>query len=89
MLKETVCLLALLALLEPVRSRGCSSFFCRKSYRVSSGAYGGPDPGKPLFLTPYLEDGRIDEGEWDLCGGLKWRPQLSPVNNLLCVFSVL
>uniref|UniRef100_A0A7N8YKN6 Probable serine carboxypeptidase CPVL n=1 Tax=Mastacembelus armatus TaxID=205130 RepID=A0A7N8YKN6_9TELE len=38
---------------------GCSSFFCRKSYRASG--LGGVDPGSPLFLTPYLEKGAIEE----------------------------
>ncbi|XP_036438855.1 probable serine carboxypeptidase CPVL [Colossoma macropomum] len=63
MLKETLCLLLLAwAVVEPVSSRGCSSFFCRKSHRVSSHSYGA-DPGKPLFLTPYLEQGKIDEAK--------------------------
>ncbi|XP_013864126.1 putative serine carboxypeptidase CPVL, partial [Austrofundulus limnaeus] len=45
---------------ESLNSRGCSSFFCRKSQRVS-GLDPGVDPGSPLFLTPYLEKGAIDE----------------------------
>lgn len=60
MLKETLLLFCLLAVLDSVRSRGCSSFFCRRSHRVS-GSHDGPDPGKPLLLTPYLEGGRIEE----------------------------
>ncbi|KAG9345146.1 hypothetical protein JZ751_009689 [Albula glossodonta] len=60
MLKETVGLLLILWIAnEPVLSKGCSSFFCRKSLRVT--APKGPDPGKPLFLTPYLDDGNIPE----------------------------
>ncbi|KAM9806387.1 probable serine carboxypeptidase CPVL [Syngnathus typhle] len=43
----------------PVQTRRCSSFFCRKSLNVSS--LNGVDPGAPLFLTPYLEKGAIDE----------------------------
>lgn len=54
----TVLLLAVF--LEPVCSRGCSSFFCHQSLRVSERS-DGADPGKPLFLTPYLEQGKIDE----------------------------
>ncbi|XP_029602596.1 putative serine carboxypeptidase CPVL [Salmo trutta] len=59
MLKETLCVL-LWASLEATQSRGCSSFFCRKSHRVSLLSRGA-DPGKPLFLTPYLEKGNIEE----------------------------
>ncbi|XP_052357155.1 probable serine carboxypeptidase CPVL isoform X5 [Oncorhynchus keta] len=59
MLKETLCVL-LWASLEATQSRGCSSFFCRKSHRVSMLSRGA-DPGKPLFLTPYLEKGNIEE----------------------------
>ncbi|KAK3571860.1 hypothetical protein QTP86_020441 [Hemibagrus guttatus] len=44
-----------------VWSRACSSFFCRKSLRVSEGRSDGPDPGKPLFLTPYIEQGKMEE----------------------------
>ncbi|KAM3873372.1 putative serine carboxypeptidase CPVL [Diretmus argenteus] len=48
--------------LESAQSRGCSRFFCRKSPGVSStDRSGGTDPGAPLFLTPYLEKGAIDE----------------------------
>uniref|UniRef100_A0A667ZJR3 Probable serine carboxypeptidase CPVL n=1 Tax=Myripristis murdjan TaxID=586833 RepID=A0A667ZJR3_9TELE len=36
-------------------------FFCRKPHRVSGPS--GVDPGSPLFLTPYLEKGAIDEGK--------------------------
>jgi len=61
MLKQTLRLLFLWAVLESVCSRGCSSFFCRKSRRVS-GSHFGVDPGKPLMLTPYLEQGKIEEG---------------------------
>ncbi|XP_028836518.1 putative serine carboxypeptidase CPVL [Denticeps clupeoides] len=63
MAPNTRLLLLLLLLcvgLQPVRSRRCSSFFCRRSLRVSSSRR-GPDPGKALFLTPYVEDGRIEE----------------------------
>uniref|UniRef100_A0A8C2H2A5 Probable serine carboxypeptidase CPVL n=1 Tax=Cyprinus carpio TaxID=7962 RepID=A0A8C2H2A5_CYPCA len=62
MLKETLRLLFLWALLESVSSRGCSSFFCRKSHRVSGTRF-GVDPGKPLMLTPYLEEGKIEEAK--------------------------
>ncbi|XP_064814273.1 probable serine carboxypeptidase CPVL isoform X1 [Oncorhynchus masou masou] len=60
MLKETLGVLLLWASLEATQSRGCSSFFCRRSHRVSM-LSGGADPGKPLFLTPYLEKGNIEE----------------------------
>uniref|UniRef100_A0A4W5KUR6 Uncharacterized protein n=1 Tax=Hucho hucho TaxID=62062 RepID=A0A4W5KUR6_9TELE len=60
MLKETLCVLLLWASLEETQSRGCSSFFCRKSHLVSALSRGS-DPGKPLFLTPYLEKGNIEE----------------------------
>lgn len=46
--------------LEPAESRGCSAFFCRKKQRISP--LNTADPGSPLFLTPYLERGAIDEG---------------------------
>ncbi|RXN33407.1 putative serine carboxypeptidase CPVL [Labeo rohita] len=62
MLKETLRLLLLCAVLESVSSRGCSSFFCRKSHRVSGSRF-GVDPGKPLMLTPYLEAGKIEEAK--------------------------
>uniref|UniRef100_A0A673GZT9 Probable serine carboxypeptidase CPVL n=1 Tax=Sinocyclocheilus rhinocerous TaxID=307959 RepID=A0A673GZT9_9TELE len=62
MLKETLRLLFLGALLESVSPRGCSSFFCRKSHRVSGSRF-GVDPGKPLMLTPYLEEGKIEEAK--------------------------
>lgn len=26
------------------------------------------DPGQPLFLTPYIEKGEIDQGELSMCG---------------------
>ncbi|XP_057691420.1 probable serine carboxypeptidase CPVL [Corythoichthys intestinalis] len=45
--------------LVPVETRRCSFFFCQKSLNVSS--LNGVDPGSPLFLTPYLEKGAIDE----------------------------
>ncbi|XP_034030898.1 probable serine carboxypeptidase CPVL [Thalassophryne amazonica] len=41
-------------------ARSCSWFFCAKSRRVSRFT-GGVDPGSPLFLTPYLERGEIDQ----------------------------
>ncbi|XP_030014859.1 putative serine carboxypeptidase CPVL [Sphaeramia orbicularis] len=59
LLRETLSVLLLWALLESAHSRGCSSFFCRKSLRVSGPS--GVDPGSPLFVTPYLEKGAIDE----------------------------
>ncbi|KAF3691829.1 putative serine carboxypeptidase CPVL [Channa argus] len=59
LLKETLGVLLLWACLDSAHSRGCSSFFCRKSHRVSG--LNGVDPGSPLFLTPYLEKGAIDE----------------------------
>lgn len=52
--------LLLWAFLRSANSKSCSSFFCRKSHRVSD--LNGVDPGAPLFLTPYLEKGAIDEG---------------------------
>ncbi len=59
--RETLGLLLLWACLDSALARGCSSFFCRKSHRVSG--LNGDDPGSPLFLTPYLEKGAIDEGK--------------------------
>ncbi|XP_047455250.1 probable serine carboxypeptidase CPVL [Mugil cephalus] len=60
LLKETLRFLLLWACLDSVTtSSGCSLFFCSKSHRVSS--LNGDDPGSPLFLTPYLEKGAIDE----------------------------
>uniref|UniRef100_A0A7N8YDL8 Probable serine carboxypeptidase CPVL n=1 Tax=Mastacembelus armatus TaxID=205130 RepID=A0A7N8YDL8_9TELE len=56
---ETLGFLLLWTCLDSAHSRGCSSFFCRKSYRASG--LGGVDPGSPLFLTPYLEKGAIEE----------------------------
>ncbi|XP_030636847.1 putative serine carboxypeptidase CPVL [Chanos chanos] len=61
MRRGVLSFLLLWVVVESVWSRGCSSFFCRKSNRVS-GSYGA-DPGKPLFLTPYLEVGRIEEAK--------------------------
>lgn len=58
--RDTLALLLLWACLDSVHSRSCSSFFCRKPHRVSG--LNGVDPGSPLFLTPYLEKGAIDEG---------------------------
>lgn len=58
--RDTLALLLLWACLDLVHSRSCSSFFCRKPHRVSG--LNGVDPGSPLFLTPYLEKGAIDEG---------------------------
>ncbi|XP_034144526.1 probable serine carboxypeptidase CPVL [Esox lucius] len=60
MLKETLFVVLLCAFLEAAQSRGCSSFFCRKSQRLSLLSKGA-DPGSPLFLTPYLEKGNIEE----------------------------
>ncbi|XP_062847729.1 probable serine carboxypeptidase CPVL [Trichomycterus rosablanca] len=59
MLSRLALLLLLSVFLVSVWSRGCSSFFCRKSLRVSE--WDGPEPGAPLFLSPYLEQGRIEE----------------------------
>ncbi|MEQ2308255.1 hypothetical protein AMECASPLE_026348 [Ameca splendens] len=60
MLRETLALLFLGACLDSAAAaRTCSSFFCRKSHRVSG--LNGVDPGSPLFITPYLEKGAIDE----------------------------
>ncbi|MEQ2164000.1 hypothetical protein GOODEAATRI_001989 [Goodea atripinnis] len=62
MLRETLALLFLGACLDSAAAaRTCSSFFCRKSHRVSG--LNGVDPGSPLFITPYLEKGAIDEGQ--------------------------
>uniref|UniRef100_A0A667ZJP9 Probable serine carboxypeptidase CPVL n=1 Tax=Myripristis murdjan TaxID=586833 RepID=A0A667ZJP9_9TELE len=57
--RETLSFAFLWACLGSAQSRGCSSFFCRKPHRVSGPS--GVDPGSPLFLTPYLEKGAIDE----------------------------
>uniref|UniRef100_A0A3Q3VZW3 Probable serine carboxypeptidase CPVL n=1 Tax=Mola mola TaxID=94237 RepID=A0A3Q3VZW3_MOLML len=70
--RETIGLLLLWASLDAARSRSCSPFFCRKSHRVSG--LNGVDPGPPLFLTPYLDKGAIDEARklslvGDLPGG--------------------
>ncbi|XP_061632472.1 probable serine carboxypeptidase CPVL [Phyllopteryx taeniolatus] len=54
-----VLLLLLWAAPVPVRTRRCWSFFGRKWLNVSG--VNGVDPGSPLFLTPYLEKGAIDE----------------------------
>uniref|UniRef100_A0A3Q1HS43 Probable serine carboxypeptidase CPVL n=1 Tax=Acanthochromis polyacanthus TaxID=80966 RepID=A0A3Q1HS43_9TELE len=59
LLQETVVLLLLWNCLESAHSRSCSMLFCRKSHSVSSPD--GVDLGSPLFLTPYLEKGAIDE----------------------------
>lgn len=63
MLKEVLSLLLVWAVVvvQPVVSRGCSSFFCRRSHRVSHSD--AQDPGKPLFLTPYIEQGKIEEAK--------------------------
>nr|XP_019948169.1 PREDICTED: probable serine carboxypeptidase CPVL [Paralichthys olivaceus] len=58
-LKESLGFLLLGLCLDSVLSRSCSSFFCRRSHRVSG--LRGVEPGEPLFLTPYLEKGAIDE----------------------------
>uniref|UniRef100_A0A671UUI7 Probable serine carboxypeptidase CPVL n=1 Tax=Sparus aurata TaxID=8175 RepID=A0A671UUI7_SPAAU len=47
--RDTLALLLLWACLDSVHSRSCSS------------GLNGVDPGSPLFLTPYLEKGAIDE----------------------------
>ncbi|KAB5586952.1 hypothetical protein PHYPO_G00007410 [Pangasianodon hypophthalmus] len=60
MTKGWLVAVLLAVFLESVWSRGCSSFFCRKSLRVSGGS-DDSDPGSPLFLTPYLEQGKIEE----------------------------
>lgn len=62
LLKETLGFMLLWLLsLETARARSCSTFFCRKHQRVSP--HSGVDPGSPLFLTPYLEKGAIDEAK--------------------------
>uniref|UniRef100_A0A3P8NJK7 Probable serine carboxypeptidase CPVL n=1 Tax=Astatotilapia calliptera TaxID=8154 RepID=A0A3P8NJK7_ASTCA len=71
---ETLGVLLLWACLHSAAFGGCSSFFRRKSPRVSG--LNGVDPGAPLFLTPYLEKGAIDEARklslvGDLPGGNK------------------
>ncbi|KAJ8004781.1 hypothetical protein DPEC_G00139880 [Dallia pectoralis] len=60
MLKETLYVALLCATLGAAESRGCSSFFCAKSLRLSRLSKGA-DPGAPLFLTPYLDKGNIEE----------------------------
>lgn len=55
----TLAFQLLCLILEPAELLGCS-FFCRKSQRFSPPSTA--DPGSPLFLTPYLERGAIDEG---------------------------
>lgn len=58
---ESLCVLFLWTCVASAASRSCSSsFFCRKSHRVSP--LSGLDPGSPLFLTPYIEKGAIAEG---------------------------
>lgn len=74
LLRDTLGVLLLWACLDSAASRRCSSFFCQKSQRVSG--LNGVDPGSPLFLTPYLERGAIDEARklslvGDLPGGDK------------------
>lgn len=64
LLTDTLGVLLLWACVDSAASRSCSSFFCRKSHRVSG--LNGVDPGSPLFLTPYLEKGAIDEGKTTL-----------------------
>lgn len=59
LLQDTLLLLLLWACLDAAHSGSCSSFFCRKSHTFSRPD--GTDPGSPLFLTPYLEKGAIDE----------------------------
>uniref|UniRef100_G3NZR7 Probable serine carboxypeptidase CPVL n=1 Tax=Gasterosteus aculeatus aculeatus TaxID=481459 RepID=G3NZR7_GASAC len=67
---ETLGVLFLWACLDSVVAHRCSSsFFCRKSHRVSAAS--GVNPGSPLFLTPYVEKGAIDEArERSLVGDL-------------------
>lgn len=62
LLMETLGFLLLWLSLESAQSRSCSRFFCHKHHRVSS-IPNGVDPGSPLFLTPYLEKGAIDEAK--------------------------
>ncbi|XP_066571755.1 putative serine carboxypeptidase CPVL isoform X2 [Amia ocellicauda] len=52
-----VCLVFLWAAIEP----SCSSIFSPRNVRVRASRSTGSDPGKPLFLTPYLESGKIEE----------------------------
>nr|XP_028606665.1 probable serine carboxypeptidase CPVL [Podarcis muralis]XP_028606666.1 probable serine carboxypeptidase CPVL [Podarcis muralis]XP_028606667.1 probable serine carboxypeptidase CPVL [Podarcis muralis]XP_028606668.1 probable serine carboxypeptidase CPVL [Podarcis muralis] len=63
--KITRVLLALLSLslsLELVLTQERWSVF-RKAFRgIKYGAPSGGDPGKPLFLTPYIESGKTEEG---------------------------
>uniref|UniRef100_A0A8C4TK92 Probable serine carboxypeptidase CPVL n=1 Tax=Erpetoichthys calabaricus TaxID=27687 RepID=A0A8C4TK92_ERPCA len=51
----------------------CTAFTMESDFFIKCGAllFRGPDPGKPLFLTPYLEAGKIDEArELSLVGPL-------------------
>lgn len=59
LLKETLGVLLLWACLNSAHS-----FLRRKHQPVSD--LKGVDPGSPLFLTPYLEKGAIDEGKGTL-----------------------
>ncbi|XP_047454159.1 probable serine carboxypeptidase CPVL [Mugil cephalus] len=60
LLKETLRFLLLWACLHSVTtSSSCLLLTCSKSHRVSS--LNGGDPGYPLYLTPYLEKGAIEE----------------------------
>ncbi|XP_076004674.1 putative serine carboxypeptidase CPVL isoform X2 [Genypterus blacodes] len=58
-LMETLGVVLLCSWLGSAHSAGCSSFFGRKSHLVSG--LRGVDPGSPLFLTPYLERGDIEQ----------------------------
>ncbi|XP_024124233.1 probable serine carboxypeptidase CPVL [Oryzias melastigma] len=59
---ESLCVLFLWTCVASAASRSCSSsFFCRKSHRVTP--LSGLDPGSPLFLTPYIEKGAIAEAK--------------------------
>ncbi|XP_042345213.1 probable serine carboxypeptidase CPVL [Plectropomus leopardus] len=56
-------LLILWSCLHSAHSQGCSSSFCQKSHQdqYRDSGLNGVNPGSPLFLTPYLENGAIDE----------------------------
>ncbi|XP_051791729.1 probable serine carboxypeptidase CPVL [Erpetoichthys calabaricus] len=49
----------------------CNGFLRKMFKNIKVTTVRGPDPGKPLFLTPYLEAGKIDEArELSLVGPL-------------------
>ncbi|MGH0123188.1 UNVERIFIED_CONTAM: hypothetical protein FKN15_013692 [Acipenser sinensis] len=55
----------------PCLSYGCTGFLCRMFRGIKVTTPSGPDPGKPLFLTPFLEAGKINEArELSLVGPL-------------------